>query len=177
MMWKKVLIRQNHLKSQTSQAETKIGCAPIRSSHIHIHQLHCLNTALIFDTMPTSASGLWPHSWTQVQPACKGVAAPELGALLVREHLTSQLTTWVFEVVSTWFTNTWAPSWVTVLFGSPTPEVGAPYLLKESANKSSSITATTCVQSSKGPFHIKFLISTSGRGGTDAKKSDWHIKA
>ena len=93
MMWKKVLIRQNHLKSQTSQAETKIGCAPIRSSHIHIHQLHCLNTALIFDTMPTSASGLWPHSWTQVQPACKGVAAPELGALLVREHLTSQLTT------------------------------------------------------------------------------------
>ena len=150
MMWKKVLIRQNHLKSQTSQAETKIGWAPIRSSHIHIHQLHCLNTALIFDTMPTSASGLWPHSWTQVQPACKGVAAPDLGAFLVREHLTSQLTTWVFEVVSTWFTNTWAPSWVTVLFGSPTPEVGAPYLLEESANKSSSITATTCAQSEWG---------------------------
>ena len=74
--------------TKTSQAKTQMGRAPIRSCHIHIHQLHCLNTALIFDTMPTSASGLWPHSWTQVQPACKGVAAPELGALLVREHLT-----------------------------------------------------------------------------------------
>ena len=158
--------------TKTSQAKTQMGGAPIRSSHIHIHQLHCLNTAPIFDTMPTSASGLWPHSWTQVQPACKGVAAPELGALLVREHLTSKLTTWVFEVVNTLFTFVSdSPVWVSNTRGRGPLLTEGVCKLKFKYNSNHMCTIWV-----RDPFTLS-SSSLQEEEEVQMQKTDWHIIA